>query len=221
MLGRKIFLLKHANTLVQHSAPLKLKDPGSPTITCVIGTKVINDALLDLGSSVNLMPYSVYLQLGLGEMKPTTVVLQLADRSMAKPRGFVEDVLVQVDKFYYPVDFVILDLKGANSGKGSDLILGRPFLATCNAIINYRDGQLKFSFGNMKIELNIFKTCRIVPNLEEVEEVSRIDSCINKFFRAEYEKSLISVDFGDNELNEINFEQVAGSRATENWNGSF
>ena len=94
---------------------------------------MINDALLDLGSSVNLMPYFVYLQLGLGEMKLTAVVLQLADRSMAKPRGFVEDVLVQVDKFYYPVDFVILDLKGARSGKGSDLILGCSFLATCNS----------------------------------------------------------------------------------------
>ena len=125
---------------------------------------MINDALLDLGSSLNLMPYSVYLQLGLGEMKPTAVVLQLADRSMAKPRGFVEDVLVHVDKFYYPVDFVVLDLKGAKPCKGSDLILGCPFLATCNAISNCRDGQLKISFGNMKIELNIFKTCRIISN---------------------------------------------------------
>ena len=54
---KKAFSTEHVNTVVQHSAPLKLKDPGSPTITCVIGTKVINDALLDLGSSVNLMPY--------------------------------------------------------------------------------------------------------------------------------------------------------------------
>ena len=121
-------------------------------------------------------------------MKPTAVVLQLADRSMAKPRGFVEDVLVQVDKFYYPVDFVVLDLKGAKPGKGSDLILGRPFLATCNAIINCRDGQLKISFGNMKIELNIFKTCRIIPHLEEIEEVSYIETCINEFFQDEFEK---------------------------------
>ena len=189
MLGRKSFSTEYVNTVDQHSAPLKLKDPGSPTITYVMGTKVINDVLLDLGSSVNLMTYSVYLQLGLGEMKPTTVFLQLADRSMAKPRDFVEDVLVQVDKFYYTIDFVILDLKGAKPGKGSDLILGRPFLATCNAIINCRDGQLKISFGNMKIELNIFKTCRIIPNLEEVEEVSRIDLCINQFFQDDYEKT--------------------------------
>ena len=205
---KKSFSTEHVSTVVQHNSPLKLKDPGSPTITCVIGTKVINDALLDLGSSVNLMPYSVYLQLGLGEMKPTTVVLQLADRSMAKPRGFIEDVLVQVDKFYYPVDFVVLDLKGAKPGKGSDLILGRPFLATCNAIINCRDRQLKLSFGNMKIELNIFKTCKIVPNLEEAEEVNNIKTCVNEFFIDEFEKPFHSIDFENKELNEFNFEQV-------------
>ena len=204
---KKSFATEHVSAIAQHNAPLKLKDPGSPTITCVIGTKVINDALLDLGSSVNLMPYSVYLQLGLGEMKPTSVVLQLADRSMAKPRGFIEDVLVQVDKFYYPVDFVILDLKGAKPGKGSDLILGRPFLATCNAIINCRDGQMKLSFGNMKVELNIFKTCKIVPNLEEVEEVNCIKTCVNEYFIDEFEKPLHSIDFEHKELNEFNFEQ--------------
>ena len=65
-------------------------------------------ALLDLGASVNLLPYSVYKQLGLGELKPTTITLSLADRSIKIPKGTVEDVLIQVDKFYYPVDFVVI-----------------------------------------------------------------------------------------------------------------
>jgi hypothetical protein len=63
--------------------------------------------LLDLGASVNLLPYSVYVQLGLGELKPTSVTLQLADRSMKVPRGIIEDVLIKVDKFYYLVDFIV------------------------------------------------------------------------------------------------------------------
>ena len=63
-------------------------------------------ALLDLGVSVNLLPYSVYKQLGLGELKPTTKTLSLADWSEKIPKGTIEDVLVQVDKFYYPVDFL-------------------------------------------------------------------------------------------------------------------
>ncbi|RVW58209.1 Retrovirus-related Pol polyprotein from transposon 297 [Vitis vinifera] len=86
-------------------------------------------ALLDLGASVNLLPYSVYKQLGLGELKPTSITLSLADRSVKIPRGIIEDVLVQVDNFYYPVDFVVLDtdpiVKEANY---VPIILGRPFL---------------------------------------------------------------------------------------------
>jgi hypothetical protein len=58
---------------------------------------------------VNLLPYSVYLQLGLGELKPTSMTLQLADKSMKILRGIVEDVLIKVDKFYFPVDFIVLD----------------------------------------------------------------------------------------------------------------
>ena len=66
-------------------------------------------ALLDLGASVNLLPYSIYKQLGLNELKPTSITLSLADRLVKIPRGMIEDVLVQVDNFYYPVDFVVLD----------------------------------------------------------------------------------------------------------------
>ena len=80
---------------------MKCKDPGSPAISCKIGDRLIERALLDLGASVNLMPYSVYLQLGLGELKPTTMTLQLADRSVKIPRGIVEDVLIKVDAFYF------------------------------------------------------------------------------------------------------------------------
>ena len=65
--------------------------------------------LLDLGASVNLLPYSVYKKLGLGELKPTAITLSLADRSVKIPRGVIEDVLVQVDNFYYPIYFVVLD----------------------------------------------------------------------------------------------------------------
>ena len=74
-----------------------------------IGGTCIDKALLDLGASVNLLPYSMYKQLGLGELKPTNITLSLADRSMKIPKGIVDDVLVKVDNFYYPVDFVVLD----------------------------------------------------------------------------------------------------------------
>ena len=95
---------------------MKYKDLGSPTISVNIGGTCIDKALLDLGASVNLLPYSVYKQLGLGELKPTNITLSLADRSIKIPKGIVEDVLVKVDKFYYLVDFVVLDTEPIASG---------------------------------------------------------------------------------------------------------
>ena len=92
---------------------MKCKDPGSPTISCRIGDHLIERALLDLGASVNLMPYSIYLQLGLGKLKPTIMTLQVADRSVKISRGIVEDVLIKVDSFYFPVDFVVLNTEFA------------------------------------------------------------------------------------------------------------
>ena len=94
-------------------------------------------ALLDLGASVNLLPYSIYKPLGLGELKPTTITLSLADRSVKILKGTIEDVLVQIDKFYYSVDFFVHDTEPVVEGANYvPIILGRPFLATSNAIIN-------------------------------------------------------------------------------------
>ncbi|KAL6315771.1 hypothetical protein AAG906_008155 [Vitis piasezkii] len=107
--SKKAFLTKQVSSIIQCKSPVKYKDPGCPTISVMIGETCMEKALLDLGAIVNLLPYSVYKQLGLGELKPTSIILSLADRSVKIPRGMIEDVLVQVDKFYYPVDFVVLD----------------------------------------------------------------------------------------------------------------
>ncbi|RVX16224.1 Retrovirus-related Pol polyprotein from transposon 297 [Vitis vinifera] len=127
--NKKAFLIEQVSAILQCKSPLKYKDPGSPTISVMIGGKVVEKALLDLGASVNLLPYSVYKQLGLGELKPTAITLSLADRSVKIPRGVIEDVLVQVDNFYYPVDFIVLDtdptVKEANL---VPIILGKHFL---------------------------------------------------------------------------------------------
>ena len=71
-------------------------------------------------------------------------------------RGIVEDVLVQVNKFIYPIDFVVLDTQPVEACNSIPVILGRPFLATYNALINCRNGPMKLSFGNMTLEMNIF-----------------------------------------------------------------
>ncbi|XP_022860727.1 uncharacterized protein LOC111381211, partial [Olea europaea var. sylvestris] len=147
------FLTEYVSAMIEQKIPPKYKDPGCPTVSCIIGNHVISQALLDLGANVNIMPYDIYLSLGLGKMKPTSVSLQLADRSTIRPREIVGDVLVQVDKFYYLVDFLILDLKvDVNVNSKIPIILGRPFLATANALINCRNGQMKLSFGNTTLD---------------------------------------------------------------------
>ena len=106
--SKKTFLAEQVSAIIERKTPLKFKDLSCPTVTCRIGKNGSSEALLDLGASVNLMPYSIYLQLGLGELKPTNVELQLADRSIRKPKEIIEDVLVQIDKFYYSVDFLVI-----------------------------------------------------------------------------------------------------------------
>ncbi|XP_058189178.1 uncharacterized protein LOC131306770 [Rhododendron vialii] len=143
----------------QHKIPIKYKDHGCPTISCSIGNHHLEQALLDLGASVNLLPFSVYQQLGLGELKPTSVRLQLADGSLKLPKGVIEDVLIKVDKFYFPADLIVLDTEPVHHSRGQiPVILGRPFLATSNAQINCRNRVMKMSFGNVTFELTIFDT---------------------------------------------------------------
>ena len=88
------------SAIIENKIPIKHKDLGSPTISVTIGETHIEKALLDLGVSVNILPYSIYKQFGLGELKPTNITLSLVDRSKEKPRGILEDVLVQVDTFW-------------------------------------------------------------------------------------------------------------------------
>ncbi|XP_022889166.1 uncharacterized protein LOC111404614 [Olea europaea var. sylvestris] len=113
--------------------PPNLKDLGSFTIPCTLGEVYFDKTLYDLGTSINLMPLSIFRKLGLGEAKATTVTLQLADRSSTHPRRIVEDVLVKVEKFIFLTNFLILDME---EDKDIPLIIGRLFLGTRRALID-------------------------------------------------------------------------------------
>ena len=129
-----------------------------------------------------IRPLNVNL-LGLGELKPTSITLSLIDRSIKIPKGTVEDVLIQVDS----VDFVVLDTKPVAMGANHvPIILGRPFLATSNAIINCRNGVMQLTFGNMTLELNIFHLSKkhMQPAEEGPEEICIIDTILrNKLIK--------------------------------------
>jgi hypothetical protein len=176
---KRAFLCEQVSAILRHKTPSKYKDPGFPTISCVIGDFRIEQALFDLGASVNLLPFSVYEQLGLDELKPTSITLQLVDRSMRIPRRVVEDVLVQIHKFYFPVDFIVLDTNLiSNVDIQISIILGHHFLATSNALIKCRSDVMKLSFGNMTLEVNIFNICHQPRDDEEIHEVNLIETLV-------------------------------------------
>nr|XP_028953960.1 uncharacterized protein LOC114822939 [Malus domestica] len=124
--SEKVILTEQCSAVLLHKLPPKKKDPGSFTISYTIGNCDFSSALIDLGASVNLMPYSVFKRLGEGELKPTSSIIQLADRSITYPRGVIEDVIVKVDNLYLPADFMVLDM---DKDLTTPIILGRPFLA--------------------------------------------------------------------------------------------
>ena len=161
------------SSIISNQVPIKCKDLECPTISIVIGHHNINRALLDLGASVKLLPFTVYERLGLGELKPTKMILQLADRSTRLPIGMVKDVLIKVGEFLFPMDFVVLKTEGVLCIENEiPVILARPFLATLNALINCRDGKLKLTFGKMTMELNVFNIQKQPMSFNNVDHQS-------------------------------------------------
>lgn len=146
-------LKKEIPTIMHENLAQKLKDPGSFTIPCIIGNLSIDQALADAGASVNVMPYKLFQRLNLGELKPACGSLQFADRSVKMPRGVIEDVLVSVGHLVFPVDFVVLDIE---EDARVPIILGRPFLATSQAIMDMKDGKLTLRVGKDELVVKVF-----------------------------------------------------------------
>ena len=150
-------LTEECNSILQRKLLKKLKDLSSFTIPYKIGNSIFERALCDLGASINLMPLSIFRRLGLGEARPTTITLQLADRSLKHPRGVIEDVLVKVDKFIFPIDFIVLDME---EDKEIPIILGRPFLVTGRAMIYVQKGELKLRVQDDEVRFSVFNAVR-------------------------------------------------------------
>ncbi|XP_074289375.1 uncharacterized protein LOC141614529 [Silene latifolia] len=157
-------------TAVMHATiPPKLKDPGSFSIPCHIGHLAISKALCDSGASVNVMSYSICKKLNMGQLNITNMTLQMADRSLQRPLGVLEDVPVRIGKYFILVDFVILDMA---EDVHIPIILGRPFLHTAGAIIDLGRGRLTLVLGDDRITFDLEKSLK-QPMIEET--CNRID----------------------------------------------
>jgi len=132
---KKTFLASSTSSILSHHILVKYKDPGCPTISIVIGDQLIHRALLDLGVSVNLISFTACERFGLSELKPTKMVIQLADRSTRLSRSIIEDVIIRVGEFIYSANFVVIEIeKVSNLASQVPVILGHPSLATANAL---------------------------------------------------------------------------------------
>ncbi|CAM8941541.1 unnamed protein product [Rhodiola kirilowii] len=145
------------SAILQPRMPPKLEDPGSFSISCFINDIKIERAMCDLGASISLMPYSLCKKLNMGEPKPTSMILRLADRSSRFPKGVLKDVPVRVGNFYIPGDFVVLEMEEDNE---IPILLGRPFLYTAGAIFDTTKGSITMRVGDEEIEFNLEKAQR-------------------------------------------------------------
>ena len=160
--------------VIKRGLPEKMKDAGSFTIPCTIGEFEFQKALCDSGSSISLMPYFVAKKLSLGEITPTTVTLQMADTTLAKPAGIIDDVLVKVGKFIFPAYFITLDMEEDSQ---VPLLLGRPFLATGAALIDMQKGVLTLRVGEETTNFNLIRSLR---NLDiERDDIKFVDVYVN------------------------------------------
>ncbi|GKB67303.1 hypothetical protein Tco_0928715, partial [Tanacetum coccineum] len=144
---------------INHTIPRKEKDTGSFNLPCFINNVCFDNALVDLGANVSVMPLLTYLNLGLGELAHTRVTVELADRTVKYPKGIAENVLVEIGKFTFPIDFIILDMP---EDIKVPLILGRPFLSTARSKIDVYKIKITLRVGEEKI---IFKSVKPAKTL--------------------------------------------------------
>ncbi|GKE39080.1 putative reverse transcriptase domain-containing protein [Tanacetum coccineum] len=158
---------------INNSIPRKEKDPGSFTLPCFINNVCFDNALVDLGASVSVMPLSTYLNLGLGELAHTKLTVKLAYRTVKYPNEIAKNVLVGIGKFVFPVDFIILDMP---EDIKVPLILGRSFLSTARAKINVykrnitlRVGEERIIFTSVKPASSLIKRVCMLSLRERME----------------------------------------------------
>jgi hypothetical protein len=156
-----VALTEEVSDVLLRKLPPKLKDPGSFTIPCRIGDHDCEQSLLDLGAGVNLMPYTMYEMLGLGQLQRTSITLQLADRSIKRPRGILEDVLVKVGKFILLANFIVLDMEEASMPSPLPIILGRTLMRTTNMKICVQMGTVSMKINGEKMTFKVFEESKL------------------------------------------------------------
>ncbi|CAA0831349.1 Unknown protein, partial [Striga hermonthica] len=168
-------VVNEAASAMQHDLPKKERDLGGFVIRIALGNRKEASGMLDLGAGINLMPFSIFQRLGLGYLRPTRMCLQLADHLIRYPKGVVEDVLVRIGKLIVPVDFVVLDVGDIQeNGKDHTILLGRPFMATTNTLIDVRNGTLNMTVLGESVSISV-REATSASSVNFVEECVFVD----------------------------------------------
>nr|GEW94108.1 reverse transcriptase domain-containing protein [Tanacetum cinerariifolium] len=162
---------ENCSVVILKKLPEKLGDPGKFLNPCGF-SELKCKALADLGTSVNLMSLSVWKKLGLPELIPTRMTLELANRAICTPAGIARDVFVPVGKFTFPADFVIVDYE---SDPRVPLILGRPFLRTARALIDVHGKEMILRDGDERLTLNMRHDTSSYSNQPQKESINLIN----------------------------------------------
>ena len=160
-----VSLTATCSAVIQKTLPKKMQDLRSFTIPYKIGDADMGKALCDSRASINLMPPSVTQRLSLGELTPTAITLQMVDKTLGHPEGILEDVLINVGKFLFPVDFVVINIE---EDKQVPLLLRRPILATGAALIDVKKGELTLKVGDEVVYFNLNHSLK-QPELSSVD----------------------------------------------------
>ena len=156
----RIVVEGNCSVVIQRIVPPKHKDLGVVTRLCSIGEVVVGKALIDLGASINLMPLSMCRRLEELEIMPTRMTLQLADRSITRSYGVIEDVLVKMKHLIFPADFIVRHRRGCRYS----LILGRPFMSTASCIADMGKKMLQMGIEDQKISFDLFHEDKEPPD---------------------------------------------------------
>ncbi|GJT66146.1 reverse transcriptase domain-containing protein [Tanacetum coccineum] len=184
----KIPLNENCSAMLLKKLPEKLGDPGKFLIPCNFPGMDVCHALADLGASINLMPLSIWKKLSLSELTPTWMTLELADRSITRPKGLAEDIFVKVGNFHFPTDFVVVDFE---ADPRVPLILGRSFLRTSRALIDVYEGELVLKDGIEQIIFHVDGTSKH-PQKHINESIKMVNnSCKDSFKRFTDEPALV------------------------------
>ncbi|CAM8901295.1 unnamed protein product [Rhodiola kirilowii] len=171
---------KNVSAVIQRKVPPKCGDPGTYTIPCTIGNIRIENCMLDLGASINVLPFSIYSCLKIGPLKPTGLTIQLADRSCKQPEGKIEDVLVQVGKLVFPADFYVLKMENGGPTDHAPILLGRPFLKTSKMKIDCGSGMLSMEVEGEVYSFDIFRAMKHPMEFEEIHALDTLDDLVQE-----------------------------------------